>query len=134
ALTATRMTFANVALRPTVSIANHTASWTAPSLTVTASDLTADNGSRMGGDTINVCQSTALAYLATACATVNGGPGSPLVIYGDTSQDGTWYAGQAGDSRGYEFGPKPFDPFTYIPDAQNEDDEWVFGLADSYQF
>ncbi len=28
-----------------------------------------------------------------------------------------------------EFGPKPFDPFTNIPDAQNEDDEWVFGLA-----
>ena len=35
---------------------------------------------------------------------------------------------------GYEFGPKPFDPFTKIPDAENEDDEWVFPLANPYVY
>ncbi len=34
--------------------------------------------------------------------------------------------------KGYEFGPKPFDPFYRIPDQENEDDEWVFPLADPY--
>src|SRR5207244_2963310 len=28
----------------------------------------------------------------------------------------------------------PFDPFTKIPDAQNEDDEWVFPLANPYDY
>lgn len=59
-------------------------------------------------------------------------PGSPLVVYGDTTQDGVWYSGAPGDNLGMEFGPKPFDPFTHIPDGQNEDDEWVFGLANPY--
>jgi len=62
------------------------------------------------------------------------GPNSPLVVYGDTSQDGAWYAGHPYDILGYEFGPKPFDPFPKIPDAENEDDEWVFPLANPYAY
>ena len=37
-----------------------------------------------------------------------GGPGSPLVVYGDTSQDGAWYAGNPGDVAFGQFGAKPF--------------------------
>ena len=135
----TQLFLGSVALRPTVSVVNHLAVWSAPTLTVTGFDPLVDGGTRMGGDTINVCQTAALAYLGTPCAQstpggVVGGPTSPLVVYGDTSQDGTWYAGHAGDQLGYEFGPKPFDPLTYVPDAENEDDEWVFGLANPYPF
>src|SRR5262249_23957997 len=57
-----------------------------------------------------------------------------LVVYGDTSQDGVWYGGHPQEALGYEFGPKPFDPCTKIPDAQNEDDEWVFPLANPYTY
>ena len=38
------------------------------------------------------------------------------------------------DVKGNEFGPKPFDPFYKIPDAENEDDEWVFPLANPYDY
>ncbi|HEX5591393.1 MAG TPA: Calx-beta domain-containing protein [Candidatus Limnocylindrales bacterium] len=62
------------------------------------------------------------------------GPTSPLVVYGDTSQDGAWYAGRPDDVLGYEFGPKPFDPFTKIVDEQNEDDEWMLPLANPYVY
>ena len=62
------------------------------------------------------------------------GPESPLVVYGDTSQDGVWYGGRPDDIKGCEFGPKPFDPFYKIPDDENEDDEWVFPLANPYDF
>ena len=47
-------------------------------------------------------------------------------IYGDTSQDGLWYSGDPATVDGREFGDKPFNPFTTVPDAENEDDEWVF--------
>ena len=60
------------------------------------------------------------------------GPNSPLVVYGDTSQDGVWYGGHPYDVLGHEFGDKPFDPFTNLPDGENEDDEWVFPLANPY--
>ncbi|MBK8460093.1 MAG: hypothetical protein IPL43_07805 [Micropruina sp.] len=56
------------------------------------------------------------------------------MVYGDTSQDGIWYSGHPWDTFGYEFGPKPFDPFTTLTDDENEDDEWVFGLADPYDY
>ena len=46
------------------------------------------------------------------------GPDSPLVVYGDTSQDGVWYGGHPYDIKGYEFGPKPFDPFWKIPERR----------------
>jgi hypothetical protein len=63
-----------------------------------------------------------------------GGPDSPLVIYGDTSQDGVWYSGQPHSVLGYNFGHKPFDPFPLLPLGQNEDAVWVFPLANPYQF
>ena len=72
-------------------------------------DAALDGGTRMGGDTIRV--------------TGGAGPDSPLVVYGDTSQDGAWYSGHPYDIKGGEFGPKPFDPFATLPDGENEDDE-----------
>ncbi len=63
-----------------------------------------------------------------------GGPDSPLVIYGDTSQDGVWYSGQPHNVLGYNFGHKPFDPFPLLPLGENEDAVWVFPLANPYQF
>ena len=35
------------------------------------------------------------------------GPDSPLVIYGDTSQDGIWFSGDPTAQTGHLFGPKP---------------------------
>ncbi|HAG59058.1 MAG TPA: hypothetical protein DCL83_06945, partial [Arthrobacter bacterium] len=48
---------------------------------------------RLGGDTITV--------------TGGGGPASPLVLYGDTSQDGVWYGGDPTHLALHNFGPKP---------------------------
>ena len=64
---------------------------------------------------------------------VLGGPSSPLVLYGDTSQDGLWYSGNPATVDGYEFGDKPFNPFTTVPDIENEDDEWVFPLGNPFR-
>ena len=69
----------------------------------------------VGGDTIVV--------------TGGAGPGSPLVIYGDTSQDGVWYSGGPADALGADFGPKPFDGLPGVPD---EDERFVFGLASPF--
>ena len=109
-------------------------------------DADADRSQRADGD----CPSSLTVLSATTRCTTGGirdrrrhdhrrrhrrpvaGPDSPLVVYGDTSQDGVWYAGHPYDMLGYEFGPKPFDPFTKMPDAENEDDEWVFPLANPY--
>ena len=44
-----------------------------------------------------------------------------------------WYSGRPYDRLGLEFGEKPFDPFPHLPDEENEDDEWVFPLADPYK-
>jgi len=124
-VTATTMTLANVALTPTLTGLN--APGGAPVLvTVRGWDPLRTGGIRIGGDTITVGGAGAGPVLA--------GPNSPLVVYGDTSQDGAWYAGHPYDTLGYEFGPKPFDPFTKIPDAENEDDEWVFPLANPYVY
>ena len=62
------------------------------------------------------------------------GPDSPLVVYGDTSQDAVWYSGESFSVKGQEFGPKPFDPFYKVPESQNEDDEWLMPVADPYDF
>ena len=62
------------------------------------------------------------------------GPNSPLVLLGDTTQDGVWYRGHTYDVLGLEFGDKPFDPFVNLPDGDNEDDEWVFPLADPFDY
>jgi hypothetical protein len=101
----------NAALMPT---------FTPQTLAVFGYDPKKDGGARLGGDTIAV--------------TGGAGPDSPLVVYGDTSQDGVWYSGHPFDALGMEFGEKPFDPFSNLPDADNEDDEWVFPLANPYKF
>ncbi|MBD2516808.1 DUF4347 domain-containing protein [Nostoc sp. FACHB-973] len=71
------------------------------------------NGQKIvGGDTI----------------TVNGGGGSasPLVIYGDTSQDGIWYSGSPETVTGADFGQKPFDQ------VGTASDRFLFPLANSF--
>ncbi|WP_392533892.1 DUF4347 domain-containing protein [Nostoc sp. C117] len=71
------------------------------------------NGQKIiGGDTI----------------TVNGGGGSasPLVVYGDTSQDGIWYSGSPETVTGADFGQKPFDQ------VGTADDRFLFPLANSF--
>ena len=64
---------------------------------------------------------------------VLGGPNSPLVLYGDTSQDGLWYSGNPATVDGHEFGDKPFNPFVFVPDGENEDDEWMFALGNPFR-
>lgn len=97
-------------------------------------DVAALDGVRIGGDTITVCSATAKDEkgVAVPCGPVLAGPESPLVIYGDTSQDGLWYSGDPETVDGHEFGPKPFDPFYWLADGDNEDDEWVFPLGNPF--
>ena len=89
----------------------------------------------MGGDTITVCNlaSTDEPRGATRHRQL-AGPNSPLVVYGDTSQDGVWYGGHPYDVSGYEFGAEAVRPVHEDPDAENEDDEWVFPLANPYDY
>ncbi|HEY3485081.1 MAG TPA: hypothetical protein VGK49_06835, partial [Ilumatobacteraceae bacterium] len=96
---------------------------------------TGDQTMQVGGDRFVVCSSTAVDEgRPIPCGSVVGGPGSPLVIYGDTSQDGLWYSGDPSTSAdGAELGDKPFNPFVNIPDDQNEDDEWFVGLANPFK-
>ncbi len=109
-LTGNRMQLAGPALIPHAGVV----------LNVFGFDESLDGGARIGGDHIVI--------------TGGAGPDSPLVVYGDTSQDGVWYSGHPFDVLGYEFGEKPFDPFPLLPDADNEDDEWVFPLANPYTY
>ncbi len=125
------MVLQGVAMQPTYSIAGDATVFSPVSLTVFGYDPAFDGGVRMGGDRIVVCNP---ANLDDPCGPVLAGPNSPLVVYGDTSQDGVWYGGRPDDIKGMEFGPKPFDPFYKIPDAENEDDEWIFPLANPYDF
>jgi Ca2+-binding RTX toxin-like protein len=67
---------------------------------------------RIGGDTIVV--------------TGGAGPDSPLVVYGDTSQDGAWYAGDPARLSVGDFGPKPF------PDQIGNAPRFVFPLANRF--
>ena len=83
-------------------------------------DQRLDGGVRVGGDHITV--------------TGGAGPDSPLVVYGDTSQDGVWYSGHPYDVLGADFGDKPFDPFPNLPNDQNESDTWIFPLANPYTY
>jgi len=121
--------------------------WDVVSLTITGYDeYRQSTGIMVGGDILTVCNRASTLFPIdanndgivdsyVACdQTHTAGPGSSLVVYGDTSQDGIWYSGAPGNTLGMEFGPKPFDPFTHIPDAQNEDDEWVMGLANPYDY
>ncbi|MBL8480623.1 MAG: hypothetical protein JNJ60_00385, partial [Rhodocyclaceae bacterium] len=98
-------------------------------ITVYRIDTKTDSGAEVGGDHFVV----GLKPGAPANS-VLAGPNSPLVIYGDTSQDGAWYSGHSYDRLGQEFGDKPFDPFPYLPDDQNEDNEFVFPLANPYDY
>jgi len=105
-------------------------------LTVTGTDADHDGGTRIGGDHIVVCN---LANTDDPCGGPDGtnaiaGPDSPLVVYGDTSQDAVWYSGEPSSVKGHEFGPKPFDPFWKLPEQENEDDEWLFPLANPFDF
>lgn len=61
--------------------------------TVAVTDRYAIDHVRVGGDTIVV--------------TGGAGPSSPLVVYGDTTQDGVWYAGNPHALALHDFGPKP---------------------------
>ena len=63
----------------------------------------------VGGDTIVV--------------TGGAGPGSPLVVYGDTSQDGVWYSGDPNRLSLGDFGPKPF------PTQLGSTPRFIFPLA-----
>ncbi|HEX6131212.1 MAG TPA: hypothetical protein VF044_05745 [Actinomycetota bacterium] len=137
---ANAMVLQGAALQPTYSIVADLVVFTPVQLTVLGYDADYDGGVRVGGDSIVVCNLTPLdSDPKKGCAGQPGstsqrlaGPGSPLVVYGDTSQDGVWYGGHPYDIKGYEFGPKPFDPFYKIPDGENEDDEWIFPVADPF--
>ena len=100
-------------------------------VTVSVYDAAAPDGVRIGGDTITVCSSSAVdeAGNSVPCGSVLGGPDSPLVIYGDTSQDGLWYSGDPDAVDGRDFGPKPFDP-NYLVNDQND---WLFPLANPFE-
>ena len=107
-------------------------------LTVTGTDADHDGGTAIGGDHIVVCNQALNGGEradddCTADTTI-AGPDSPLVVYGDTSQDGVWYSGEPFSVRGHEFGPKPYDPFWRIPESENEDDEWLFPVANPFWF
>src|SRR6185503_3588291 len=68
--------------------------------TVAEFDRRADTTVRMGGDNLIVTGGPS--------TTAAGGPNSPLVLCGDTSQDGTWYAGRTDVLSLGIFGNKPF--------------------------
>ncbi|MGB7818284.1 MAG: Calx-beta domain-containing protein, partial [Ornithinibacter sp.] len=70
---------------------------------------------RIGGDTVVI--------------TGGAGPDSPLVVYGDTSQDGTWYGGDPRVQSFLAFGTKPF------PDEiGNGDSRFIFPVANPFVY
>ncbi|MCF2147132.1 DUF4347 domain-containing protein [Desmonostoc muscorum LEGE 12446] len=80
---------------------------------VTGTFITDNTGQKIvGGDTI----------------IINGGGGtnSPLVVYGDTSQDGAWYAGSPTAVESLDLGLKPFDQ------AGTASDRFKFPIANSF--
>lgn len=112
------------------------AGWGAGStLVLSGANFTASSGPR----TLSVVNSIPGAAVVTQVGgdrfvvTEGGGPASPLVIYGDTSQDGVWYGGFAQDIRGYDFGARPFDPFPLLPAASKEEANWIMPLANGYR-
>jgi Ca2+-binding RTX toxin-like protein len=109
ALTATKMSFAEGGLAPVLLM----------TLTVAGDDLTQPGGVRVGGDHFVV--------------RAGGGPDSPLVIYGDTSQDGVWYGGRTHHTLGANFGPAPFDPFPQRAPGAQEDASFIFPRANLYR-
>ena len=92
----------------------------------------------MGGDTIVVCNPTpSIDPTKRVPRPASGtdrlaGPESPLVVYGDTSQDGVWYGGQPCEREGLRVRAEAVRSVLQDPGSQNEDDEWVFPLADPF--
>ena len=103
-------------------------------LTVFGFDPTLDGGVRIGGDTIRICSSDGGRRAATRCRAAGARraeqPAGGLRRHLARTASGT--AAIPYDALGNEFGHKPFDPFTDLPDDENEDDEWVFPLANPY--
>ncbi|MDH3308667.1 MAG: hypothetical protein OEO77_14270, partial [Acidimicrobiia bacterium] len=122
AVTATTLTLQGAALTPTIAEPTGPTYFTVE-LTVIGTDSDLAGLVRMGGDTI---------VLDPAPGGVLGGPDSPLVLYGDTSQDGVWYSGDPATVDGRVFGDKPFNPFVDVPIDENEDAQWVFPVANEY--
>lgn len=120
AVTASTLTFSGAALTPSITEPTGP-TYASRTRTVWADEPLRAGGVRVGGDTI---------VLAPAPGGVLGGPNSPLVLYGDTSQDAVWYSGDPATVDGRDFGPKPFDPFYDI--LGNEDARWVFPVANEY--
>ena len=70
---------------------------------------------RIGGDTIVI--------------TGGAGPTSPLVVYGDTSQDGLWYSGDPRVQSFRSFGTKP-----YPAEIGNGDSRFIFPVANPFTY
>src|SRR5207248_2937658 len=66
---------------------------------------------------------------ATIALAGGGGPDSPLVVYGDTSQDGIWYSGFNDKLTQRVFGPKPFPHM-----VGNGTPIYIFPVANQYRF
>jgi len=81
-----------------------------------------------GGGNLDVQAPVAGAYTGTIAGdritvTGGGGPTSPLVIYGDTSQDASWYAGRPYDADvrdTFVLGPNLAQAGTFLPHAQGQ--------------
>ena len=100
------MVLRGAALTPTYNIVGDATIFTPVKLTVFGYDANFDGGVRMGGDRITVCN---VANTKNPCGGPTGtdkiaGPDSPLVVYGDTSQDGVWYGGRRPTSRATSLG------------------------------
>ena len=114
------------ALQPTYAVdkpalARTTDVFTPIKLTVFGYDVSFDGGTRMGGDTIVVCNTGALVDVSEAVP--RPARDRQARRSGVTARDLRRHvAGRhlvrrpALDVKGYEFGPKPFDPFYKIPD------------------
>ena len=70
---------------------------------------------RIGGDTIVI--------------TGGAGPDSPLVVHGDTSQDGRWYSGDPRVQSFASFGTKPFPN-----EVGNGDSRFIFPVANPFVY
>ncbi len=75
----------------------------------------------LSGPTLAVASSIALTLLGFAP--------SPLVVYGDTSQDGLWYSGDPSTQSQQNFGSKPFPN-----EVGNGTNDFIFPVADPFAF
>ena len=97
-------------------------------LAVAAVDPDGPDGVLVGGDLVTV--------------TGGAGPDSPLVVYGDTSQDALWYSGDPEDVDGVVFEPQCEDAwadgcyfkFDAFPDDYDEDEFWYLATGNPYDY